>query len=183
MSANIDKFAIYSAKIFQILYDSFPISRTINKDEIILECLDFDKSEELKQLRTQIDIASFAEYTDDDEFKLKVQHKLPMIEAKAKELEEAQYSDKKIQNLICEGTLEFLASEDFIRQYDNGRYQLTSKGFSHLNKTFKDGLITDDDNKTNISVLKKIFDKTSDTSLQVAAGTAVNIITKVLGYS
>lgn len=182
MSENIEQFAIYSAKIFQLLYDSFPISRAISKDEVILEYLGFDEKE-LKQLKTKIDIASLAKYTDDEEFKLKVQTVLPKIEAKVNELEEAQYNDKKRQSLICEGTLEFLTSENFIRKYDNGRYQLTSKGFSHLNKVFKDGVITDDKEKTNISVLKKIFDKTSDISLQVAADTAVNVITKVLGYS
>lgn len=183
MSENIDQFAIYSAKIFQLLYDSFPIPKSINPNEVTAEYLTFELNDELDNLKLKLDIANIAEYIVDDEPKLKEQTKLPAIKDQIMTLEEEKLTDKNKQKAIYDGTLEFLTSEGLLRKYDNGGYQLTSKGFSHLNKTFKDGNITDDKNKTNISVLKTIFDKTSDTSFQVAAGTAVNVITKILGYS
>ncbi|MDO9179523.1 MAG: hypothetical protein Q7U16_14575 [Agitococcus sp.] len=182
MSENIDQFAIYSAKIFQLLYDYFPIPESIDHNEIICEYFTFDQSENLKVLKTKRDIASIIDATNDEELKSKIPKNLPVILEQITELEEAQRNDKDRQQQIYEGTLEFLTAEGLLRKYANGRYQLTSKGFSHLNKSFKDGGIVDDKDKTNISVLKAIFEKSSDTSLQVAAGTAVNVLTKILGY-
>ena len=48
MPENVDQFAIYSAKIFDLLYDSFPIPRSISRNEIISEYLTFSRHEELR---------------------------------------------------------------------------------------------------------------------------------------
>ncbi len=181
MPENVDQFAIYSAKIFDLLYDSFPIPRSISRNEIISEYLTFSRHEELRELRIKNDIADLVGFTDDEELKRKVEERIPVIRDQLTELENEQRTDKFLQERIYEGTFEFLVFEGLFRECESGGYQLTSKGFSHLNRTFKDAAISENPS-TNIAILKSIFGKTSDTTLQVAAGTAVNVITRVLGY-
>src|SRR5690554_577122 len=180
MSDNVDQFSIYAAKVFEILYDSFPVPSAIDRREVIAEYLTFDNDEELKKLKIARDFADIVDHVDDEELKAKAKEKRPAIEARLAELERDQRNDVERQEQIFNGTLDFLCWEGLIRDCDNG-YQLTAKGFSHLNKSFKGGEIADEQDK-NISVLKAVFEKSSDTSLQVAAGTMVNVLTKVLGY-
>lgn len=181
MSENIDQFAIYSAKIFEVLYDSFPIPRTLDKNSIISEYLTFDQSDELKELKIKYDFAEIIEMIDDEDLKERTRQKIPTIKARIMELENEQRYDRHLQEMIYEGTLDFLTFERLVRECTWGGYQLTSKGFSHLNMIFEDGKISDD-KRSNIAILKAIFEKSSDTSLQVAAGTAVNVVTRILGY-
>jgi hypothetical protein len=181
MSENVDQFSIYTAKVFEILYDSFPVPTSIDRREVIAEYLTFDdNSEELKNLKIKRDFADIVDHVDDEELKAKVKEKRLAIEARLAELEREQRDDVERQERIFGGTLDFLCWEGLIRNCDRG-YQLTAKGFSHLNKSFKGGEIADEQDK-NISVLKAVFEKSSDTSLQVAAGTAVNVLSKILGY-
>lgn len=87
-----------------------------------------------------------------------------------------------MQLSIYKGTLEFLIHEGLIRESDNGGYQLTSKSFSHLNKTFTDGSIEGVES-TYITALRAVFLKSSTTSVDIAGGTAINVLTKIFGYS
>ena len=182
MSVNIDQFAIYSAKIFEVLYDSFPIPIRLDRSSVISEYLTFDQADELKQLKLKHELAYILEMTDDEELKNKIKQQIPIVKARIIELENEQGYDRHRQEAIYDGTLDFLRSEQLLRKLEAGGYQLTSKGFSHLNKVFEDGKISDD-RRSNIAILKGIFEKSSDTSLQVAAGTAVNVVTSMLGYS
>ncbi|MBI0575340.1 hypothetical protein [Pectobacterium parmentieri] len=181
MSDNIDQFSIYAAKVFETLYDSFPVPIAIKQREVIADYLNFDNYEELKQLRIRRDIADIVDCVEDEDLKATVKEKRPAIEARLAELERDQRNGVDRQERIFNGTLDFLCWEGLIRHCDNG-YQLTAKGFSHLNKSFKGGEIAGENDK-NISVLKAVFEKSSETSLQVAVGTIVNVLTKVLGYS
>ncbi|WP_282736319.1 hypothetical protein [Halomonas rhizosphaerae] len=181
MSVHIDQFAIYAAKIFEVLYDSFPISARLDRNSIISEYLTFDQSEELKNLKMKNDFADIVEMTDDEELKSRVRQQIPAVKEKINVLENEQRYDRHRQEAIYEGTLEFLISEQLLRELESGGYQLTSKGFSHLNMVFESGKISDD-RRSNIAILKTIFEKSSDTSLQVAASTAVNVITRMIGY-
>lgn len=181
MSVNIDQFAIYSAKIFEVLYDSFPISASLNRDFIISEYLTFDHSDELKDLKMRYEFADLLGVTDNEDFKSWFKQQLPNIKARIFELEHEQRCDRHRQEAIYNGTLDFLISESLIREIESGGYKLTSKGFSHLNMVFEDGAISGN-SKSNIAILKSIFEKSSDVSLQVAAGTAVNVVTGMLGY-
>lgn len=182
MTANIDQFALYSAKIFEILYDSFPIPTSLDRTSIIIEYLNFDRGEELKNLKIKHDLADIIEMSDDEELKQQIKQKLPIIKTQISEIENEQRSSRQHQEMIYEGTCDFLESEQLLRKLDSKGYQLTSKGFSHLNKVFEEGKISND-RKSNISILKTIFEKSSDTTLQVAAGTAVNVITRIIGYN
>lgn len=181
MSDNIDQFAIYSAKIFQMLYDSFPVTLVIDRDEIINEYLTFNQGEELKSLNLKKSVTEILSFVDDSDEIKSAQDRLPDIKNRITELENEKRGDRDHQIQVYSGTFNFLISEGLIREGDPRGCQLTSKGFSHLNKSFKDGAITSE-NKTHIAALKTIFEKSSDTSLQVAAGTAVNVVTRILGY-
>lgn len=182
MSENIDQFALYAAKIFELLYDSFPIPLAIDRNEVISAYLAFDRHDELKTLKTKEGVAEILEHTDDEEMKARARKALPAIQTQIAELEQIKRSDRRRQEQIYEGTLVFLTSEEIIRNYDREGYQLTSKGFSHLNKSFKDGSISNEES-TNISLLKNVFKKSAETSLQLATGIATNVITQVIGYS
>ena len=181
MPENIHQFAIYSAKIFEVLYDSFPIPRSLDRDSIISEYLTFDPCDELKVLKIKHDFADIIELTDDKELKERIRENIPSIKNRITALENEQRYDRRRQEMIYEGTLDFLTFEQLLRECESGGYQLTSKGFSHLNMVFEEGKISNDC-RSNIAILKTIFEKSSDTSLQVAAGAAVNVITRMLGY-
>lgn len=184
MSNNINQFGLYTAKIFDILYDSFPIPTTLTRKEIIAEYLLFDKEKELIELKTKKDFTELFDliHVDDHELKTQARNALPKINEKLKSIESDQRSDRNKQVAIYEGTLEFLVSEDLIRDSKNGGYQLTSKSFTHLNKTFTDGSIEGVE-KSFISALKAVFLKSSSTTVDIAAGTAINVLTKFMGYS
>lgn len=180
MPDNIDQFSIYAAKVFEILYDSFPVPSAIDRQEVIAKYLTFGNDTELKKMKIARDFADLVDHVDDEELKANAKEKRPAIEARLDELERDKRNDAERQEQIFNGTLDFLCWEGLIRDCDNG-YQLTAKGFSHLNKSFKGGEIADEQDK-NISVLKTVFQKSSDASLQVVAGTMANVLTKVLGY-
>lgn len=181
MSVNIDQFSIYSAKILEILYDSFPIPILLTQNSIISEYLTFDQSEELEKLKIKRGLSDIIEMTGDKELTEGIKSQRPAIESQIAELENEQRYDKQHQEMIYKGTLDFLRYEQLLRKLETGKYQLTSKGFSHLNKVFESGEISID-RKSNIAILKSIFKKSSDTSLKIAAGTAVNVISRMLGY-
>jgi hypothetical protein len=182
MSQNINQFALYSAKIFELLYDSFPVPLSISKDEVIAQYLTFDQDKELKELKMQQGIAEISIMTEDEELKARAIKNMPAFAASVAKLKQKQRLDRNQQEEIYGGTLTFLLCEGIIRECNRGTYQLTSKGFSHLNKSFKDGSINEAES-TNISALKAIFKTSADTSVQVASGVAVNVITRILGYS
>ena len=181
MSNNIDQFSIYTAKIFEILYDSFPIPSAIDDREIIKNYLTFNKNKELEELKHKRECIGLFSIINDEKANAIAKEYAPIINKQYSELEHELLVEKRQQKQIFNGTLDFLCYEGLIRECDYG-YQLTSKGFSHLNKSFKGGEITNE-NDRNISILKSVFEKSSETSLQVAAGTIVNVLTKVLGYS
>ena len=74
-----------------------------------------------------------------------------------------------------EGTLIFLREEKFIREFDTEQYQLTSKGFSHLNKEFFDSTLADSE-RTYISAIKSVL----SISTNITSGVAVNVIPNIL---
>jgi hypothetical protein len=47
---NIEQFSLYTAKIFSVLYEAFPVPVTLDRDKIIFEYIKFDKYDELKEL-------------------------------------------------------------------------------------------------------------------------------------
>ena len=179
---NVDQFSIYTAKIFEILYDSFPISCHIDQQEVIQKYLTFNKNEELKKLQISLDFIrtiSDADNKNLEEMKAKLKEMQPSLDDQYTKLSQEKRKDEFRQEQIFKGTLDFLCYEGLIRDCDNG-YQLTAKGFSHLNKSFKGGEITDEEDR-NISILRRVFK--SETSIQVVVGTIVDVLAKVFGYA
>lgn len=178
MAKNMDQFAIYSGKILEELHDSFPIPKYLDGNQISSEFAIFTRSDELRHLDTQRQFRKLIEEVGDAKQKQLARQKLPIIEGRAHKLEKEKADIYQLQQLIFEGTLEFLVSEKIIRECENGKYQLTSKGFSHLNKSFKSGAIEEDE--TTVSIIKKLLQKGSDTTLQGVAGALTNVMTQVV---
>lgn len=103
--------------------------------EIISEHLLFNKHGELKELKIQKDIEEMKEHSFSETPKDKAREKLKTVTESYNNLLEEQREEQNIQLSIYEGTLDFLITENLISQSQNG-YRLTSKSFSHLNKTF-----------------------------------------------
>ena len=180
---NIEQFSLYTAKIFDVLYGNFPVPTSIDENEIISEYLLFDKHEELKELQHKKNLAELLVHSfDEEEQKKEISAKLPVIQANCDDLESEKTEEQKKQKKIYQGTINFLIAESLIHVCSHGGYRLTSKSFSHLNKTFKDGTIEGDDS-SYIVAIKNIFSQTSSISKDVAVGVAINVIPKILGYS
>ena len=179
---NIEQFSLYTAKIFKDLYESFPVPVSIDRNEMISDCLFFDKEDELQDLNIKKDMASLlieigrSDKIDD------IKEKLPSIESKHYELESEKNNEIHYQTEIFSNTLEFLVSEGLVRTPDNGGYVLTAKSFSHLNKNFEKGALNEGES-SYIKTIKTIFSRTTGVSEKIAIGVAVKVIPSLLGIS
>jgi hypothetical protein len=117
MSKNINQFAIYTAKLFDILYDSFPVPINIDRNKIINEYLCFDKDKEIKELKTKQGIGDLVMAIEDNdtEKRDRVKKSLTRINEEVDSLETEKTNDRKNQISIFEGTMDFLLSEQLIR--------------------------------------------------------------------
>lgn len=180
---NIEQFSIYTAKIFELLYQKFPVPFTMDRNEIIYDFLLFDRADELKELKIKNDMADLLEHSYSEEPREKnFKEKIETAKEQWRELEEERRQDERIQLEIYEGTIEFLLAENLLSACRQGGYRLTSKSFSHLNKTFKEGKL-ENEVSSYIGAIKKLFSNTTTMSKDVSVGIAVNIIPKLLGIS
>jgi len=179
---NIEQFSLYTAKIFNELYESFPIPVNIDRYEMISECLLFDKDNELQDLKSKKDMASFLIEMGHNDTTDKIKEKLPSIEEKHSELESEKQSEIYHQTEIFNNTLEFLVSEGLVRIPDSGGYVLTAKSFSHLNKSFSNGALNDEES-SYIKTIKSIFSRSAGISEKIGIGVAVKVIPPLLGIS
>ena len=138
---NIEQFSLYTAKIFDVLYEEFPVPSGLDTNGIITEYLQFYEHEELKKLHLQKDFCEIVEQAGDKELKKKMLEKKPVIKENSYALESKKRDDQYKQESIYQGTLDFLISEGLIQVCPRGGYRLTAKSFSHLNKTFTDGKV------------------------------------------
>ncbi len=177
---NIQQFSLYSAKIFQLLYSSFPVPVGIDRDIMIEEFLYFDKNDELKNLQNTRShgelITLLGKATPE------IENKIRQVSEAAYALEHEQRRDEDNQLAIYNGTIDFLAAEKLVIFIPNQGYRLTAKAFSHLNKTFEETGIKENDS-SYITAIKKLFSNTGSMSREVAVGTAITLIPKLLGYS
>jgi len=179
---NIEQFSVYTARIFEILYESFPVPSTLKEDGIISDYLMFDSHEELKKLQFKKDVAELSNKPELSDIEGVAIISPEKIECEILELKQEQNSDRDTQKKIFLGTRDFLISEGLIDKTSSNSYRLTAKSFAHLNKTFKKGQINGQES-SYIATIKEIFSKTSSASEKVAIGVAVNVIPKFLGLS
>jgi len=155
----------------------------LDRSEIILAYLKFDKKEELKDLQTKVSFVELVEHGFNDingtqEFKEKSER----VKKEYQRIKSEKDDDERKQSLIYQNTISFLEEEQLIKSCREGGYRLTSKSFAHLNKTFRDGKLENEES-SYIKAIKALFSNTSKTSKEVAVGLAVNIIPKLLGIS
>jgi len=183
---NSEQFSLYTAKIFEILFENFPVPVGLDRQDIIDEYLCFNEHESLKELRVKRDFADLVNMSPegslDNELKQKAIEIYPELEESVYDLEDKKRTDKQQQLQILDGTIDFLLEEGFIISPPSRGYRLTSKSFSHLNKTFKKGKVESEDG-SYISTIKSIFSKSSDVTEKVAIGVAVKVIPTLLGIS
>ena len=91
---NIEQFSLYTAKIFDVLYENFPVPVSLDEQKIISEYLVFDKHEELKSLKLKKDIAEISKIADQEQLNNKIKEKLPKINNEISKIEKEEY-DKK----------------------------------------------------------------------------------------
>ncbi|WP_027857748.1 hypothetical protein [Marinobacterium jannaschii] len=189
---NIEQFSLYTAQILDILFESFPVPCNLDRSEITKEYLRFDKHESLKKLKNEekslkihLDaFEAFQECFEEDvsDTKDEISKELHPIKDKVTKLEENKKSDNDKQQSILNGTIEFLSDEGLIKVVSPGKYRLTSKSFSHLNREFKNSSIKTDDS-SYIKAIKSIFPKSANAAEKVAIGVAIKVIPEFLGIS
>lgn len=179
---NIEQFSLYTAKIFEELYDSFPISIGVDPNQFITDCLLFNKDEELQDLKNKKEMAQLLVMFDNLKETEKIKEKLPEIEKAYSSLENEKMNEVKYQKAIFSSTLDFLISEGLVRRPEDRGCVLTAKAFSHLNKNFKHGALNNEDS-TYIKTIKSIFSSTTDAAEKIGIGVAVKVIPSLLGIS
>ncbi|WP_305462826.1 hypothetical protein [Photobacterium leiognathi] len=184
---NIEQFSIYTAKIFEDLYSQFPVPVFIDRDRMIAMYLKFDSHEEIRQYQLKSEVGDFLEKVNAQNPELGLwdadnQNNVEIAKARLKELEDEERHDKVAQAAIFDGTLAFLVDEGLIVLVPQKGYRLTSKSFSHLNKTFEEASINEQ-SKSYITAIKTMFSETKSISREVLVGTAIAIVPKLLGYS
>ena len=184
---NIEQFSIYTAKIFEDLYSQFPVPVFIDRDRIITMYLKFDSHEEMRQYRLKSEAGDFFEMVNSQNPELSLwdadkQNNVEIAKARLRELENEERHDRVTQVAIFDGTLDFLVDEGLIVLVSNKGHRLTSKSFSHLNKTFEESAINEQ-SKSYITAIKTMFSEAKSISREVLVGTAIAIVPKLLGYS
>lgn len=184
---NIEQFSIYTAKIFEDLYSQFPVPVFIDRDRMIAMYLKFDGHEEMRQYRLKSEAGDIFEMVNAENPELGLwdadkQKSVETAKARLRELEDEEHHDRFAQVAIFDGTLDFLVDEGLIVLVPNKGYRLTSKSFSHLNKTFEDASINEQ-SKSYITAIKTMFSETKSISREVLVGTAIAIVPKLLGYN
>ena len=177
---NIQQFSIYTAKVFDLLYDSFPIHCSIDTTEIIKDFLSFDQHEELKDIEIKVGIGELLKMTG--RLDVEKEEKLSNFKAQASLLSSYKEKDISQQQSILSGTIEFLEDEALITFIPEKGYRLTAKAFSHLNKNFT-GCEVKENDKSHIELIKNIFSGSVSLTREIIVGSATAIIPSVLGYS
>lgn len=182
VNKNIDQFSIYSAKILEVLSENFPVPHYVDEREIIREYLRFKNNDDIKDAREQIGIAdiitSVGRHAFSDDKISRAKEKRKELEEDVDQMEQEKRNDQNIQSSIFQGTLYFLTEEGVLRETEDGKHQLTSESFLHLNKEFENGAINDKD--APINRLRGIFSSGVDISIDLAVKVAIDVMSAVL---
>ena len=174
---NADLFAAFASQLFPLLYDSFPVPLKLPKQRLVDELENESELWELKRKETTVSgMAEILEATGQmtPELRAKAVHKQSALTAQIHE------KNQKLQhmNAVFDGTVAFLLSEGFIRTDNDGAYQLTIKGFIHLNKRFEQAGIQG--GARHIDRLVELL-RPDNFSGAVASGTLASLVSKIFG--
>nr|MBC8360668.1 hypothetical protein [Candidatus Desulfatibia profunda] len=170
MSTNVEQFSVFTAAVLDKLYDHFPELVTLQQADFLED----------------VNVAHwFAEMDKALEQIPKAPGSFARAEAAAGQAETVtqRFRDHAQRKEILRGTINFLIAEGLVRCEEPFSEemvfrgcQLTSKGFTHLHKEFKDKRLSDE-TSTVIRWIKERF--TSSSSVEGAL--IVDLITKFLG--
>jgi len=174
---NSSLFTTFASQIFGELYENFPIPVVLPKKDIIEAVESHDEFWKIgREVSTVIGIIEIFEAAGKmtPELRAKAEQKQRNLTTQRDEL---ALRLRRV-DAVFDGTVDFLLQEEFIRSADEASYQLTLKGFTHLNKRFLQVGITD-----GPSLIEKIHEslRPENFSGAVIAGTFSNLIPKVFG--
>ncbi|MBP6948300.1 MAG: hypothetical protein KBB35_04340 [Bacteroidales bacterium] len=190
MSEKLQTFAVFASFILSELYNQFPLIAHIDRNRALKTLFPFEEfigiRTKLQTQETYREILEIILQSDNPEFTTDDQEKLQNVLLKEEGIKKDEELREQIMeleqirknlDLVLEGTIAFLEAEGYIRNHDEA-WQLTEKGFTHLNKKFTEGAIADA-NETLISKIKEQFLNPSklgaQTLLQIISTMASNI--------
>jgi len=146
MSDKLETFTIFASFILAALYEQFPIPSELDRQAALRTAFDFQQLTDVEsELRTRENVRELLTIATDKsplssseraEINAALSRKSSL--EREKELKRKVSEEKnKINEMekIFEGTMGFLKAEGYIRQLAE-KWQLTEKGFAHLNKRF-----------------------------------------------
>lgn len=173
MAKNIDAFSVYTAKVLDSLFDSFPIPTD-------LRCKDFVDSPDVTAWLKRIGTAATEATDSGDPF--------ARMDAAALESDKLSAAVREHQHLeaVFAGTMRFLLAEGFIHSdpecsdwFHYASCQLTGKGLLHLNREFKDKQLTETGGSI-IDAIKRRFSSSSSIEGATVTQVFVGLVTKLL---
>ncbi|HME44527.1 MAG TPA: hypothetical protein VKF36_15665 [Syntrophorhabdales bacterium] len=192
MQEKLETFAVFASFILSELFDSFPVLSGLNKHAAFEKAaLDFEglgaAQRELSTRESYRQLFSGLLESKNPYLTLDQRHELE----KTLSREEGLTKDDELRNRITQlqgmreeleqifdGTVRFLEAEGYIRAHgDEGKWQLTEKGFAHLNKRFTGSSIASSED-TLISRIKEQFSNPS----KLAAQSLIHIIGAMAGH-
>ena len=178
MSEKLQTFAVFASFILSELYNQFPLLTHIDRNRALGKLFSF---EEFTGIRTKLqtqetyrELLAIILQNDNPELTADDREKLQNVLLKEKGIKKDEELREQIMELeqkrkslglVLDGTIAFLEAEGYIRNHDE-IWQLTEKGFTHLNKKFTEGAIADA-NETLISKIKEQFLNPSKLGAQV----------------
>lgn len=166
MSNNVELFSVFAAAVLDTLYDHFPEMVTLQQSDFLETANVTHWFAEMDKALEQVPEVSNCTTAD--------------AASRQAEIITQRYRDHANRKEVLRGTINFLIAEGFVRCEEPFSdeivfrgCQLTSKGFTHLHKEFKDKKIG---NETS-SVIRWIKDKfPSATSTEVVVGLITNYL-------
>ena len=165
---NADQFTVFASKVFDTLYESFPIPVPLARSQLIEDVTQsLQKIRELEWKKDAIESATYVfekvgQITEEE--KENAKKNISTLESKVRD----EHDRRRNMERVLEGTIAFLVFEEFVREDDNGYYQLTLRGFTHLNKRFAQHEIQD-----NTTIIEKLRDALRPEKFAGAVATGV----------
>ena len=174
---SADLFAAFASRLVPLLYENFSLPVKRPKQVLVDELENESELWELKRKESTVSgMVDIFEITGHmmPEMREGAAHKQSVIATQIYE------KNQRLQHIgaVLDGTVAFLLSEGFVRSDDKRTYQLTLKGFVHLNKRFE---------QTGIQDGSRYIDRLVDLlrpekfSGAVASGTLASLISKIFG--
>ncbi len=189
---NQELFSIAAGLIVNRLYDSFPCSVRLDRDDILQKIFSVEKLDtahrEVSHAQNLREMSKMEEvrktYLESGEV---TQEHLEKVDQKRDQqvstaesrLEELQNRKERIETVYSE-TADFLSDEGLIRETDNG-YRLSGKGFAALGYEFKDLGIEKSEN-SSIALIKEGIKSSTVSAIGEGVRSLLTVIFQITGF-